>query len=174
MIEGGFMKKKRPVLDIPLTATEIWLEIITLAIIIFTLLLLKNNYSLLPAEIPTHFNSVGTPDFWGSKTSLLILTGIMLVTYAGLKIAERFPQYYNYLQPIDESNADYQYLNGRMLMAFIKTETVMIFAYLIWGTVKIARGDLSSLSFWFLPVVLAVMASTTIYFIIKLNKKKDG
>ena len=104
---------------------------------------------------------------------MLILTGIMLVTYAGLKIAERFPQYYNYLQPIDESNAAYQYLNGRMLMAFIKTETVMIFAYLIGGTVKIARGDLTSLSFWFLPVVLAVMAATVFYFIIKLSKKKD-
>jgi hypothetical protein len=97
----------------------------------------------------------------------------MLVTYAGLKIAEHFPQYYNYLQPIDESNAAYQYLNGRMLMAFIKTETVVIFTYLIGGTVKIAHGALTSLSFWFLPVVLGVMAATVFYFI-KLSKKKDG
>ncbi len=167
------MKAKRPVLEISRTNIEIWLDIISLGGIIFILLFLRTNYPLLPAEIPTHFNSLGVPDAWGSKTSLLILTGVMLVLYAGLKIAERFPQVYNYLQPITSENARYQYLNGRMLMASTKTVTVYIFIYLIYGSIEIATGNIDSLSWWFLPVVIVAMVGTVGYFMVKLSSKTD-
>ncbi|HPF43998.1 MAG TPA: DUF1648 domain-containing protein [Syntrophomonadaceae bacterium] len=167
------MLQKRPVLDIPITTIELLLDIAALGTVIFMLLFLKINYTLLPAEIPTHFDFSGAPDGWGSKNSLLILAGVMIVFYVGLKIMERFPHTYNYLQPINENNAPYQYLQGRMLMAFMKTECVLLFAYLIWGSIETAKGNITGLSHWLLPVFLLVMAVTLVYFIMKMTKKTD-
>ncbi|HNX29323.1 MAG TPA: DUF1648 domain-containing protein [Syntrophomonadaceae bacterium] len=168
------MKEPRPALDIPVTATEVLLDVIAIVTIVSILLYMKVNYPPLPVEIPTHFGFNGQPDTWGGKNSLLIILIVMLVFYVVFKLLERFPQFYNYMQPIKENNAAFQYLNGRMLIAFIKTEVVLIFAYIIWGTIETARGNITGLSIWFLPVICIIIASTLGYFIVKMagNNKK--
>lgn len=41
-------------------------------------------YPQLPAQIATHFNGRGAPDGWSSKTSFLLLQGVMLVLLPAL------------------------------------------------------------------------------------------
>lgn len=167
------MQNKRPVIDLPYTALERAADIIALVVIIFMLFYVRTNYPGLPEQIPVHFGADGQPDSWGNKSSLLVLSLLTLVLYAGLKVLEKFPHYYNYLTTITEANAAFQYLNARKMIGFLKTEIVLVFAYIQWGTIAVVKGSITGMGFWFLPVFLLVLFGTTGFYMLQMLKKTD-
>lgn len=163
-------EKKRPVLHVPYSTLEKLLEIVAASGIIINLIILIKHYSVLPHTIPTHFNALGVPDDWGSKTSLLILPIIALILYILLTLLSRFPHIYNYLTEITEENAKVQYLNARKLMICLKTEILYVFTYIQWTTVSVALNKSKGLGPGFLLVFLAIIFSTIIYYIYRSVK----
>ena len=60
----------------PVTRLLRWLGLLgALAITAWILV----TYPGLPETIPTHFDITGTADAWGSKTSILVLGGVMML-----------------------------------------------------------------------------------------------
>jgi len=71
------------------------LKLISLALMVYTYVLIQSNLSKLPQRIPTHFNAAGDADGWGSPNTLWILLGVQILTSAVFLIVpylgKRFP-----------------------------------------------------------------------------------
>jgi uncharacterized membrane protein len=160
--------QRRPVIKIPVTRTEIILEVIGLLGIMGILLFLSLNWARIPDTVPQHFGFSGKVDSWGSKGILIVLPVVMGAFYLLLTILGRFPHYFNYTVQITTENAAAQYLNARRLLCWLKFELVYIFSYIEFCTIRIAVGadkSSSGLGTAFLPIFLLAVFGTLGYFI---------
>jgi uncharacterized membrane protein len=113
----------------------------------------------LPESVPTHFGLGGRPDAWGRADSLGFLLALSLAFYVALSLVQRIPHLYNYPVPVTAENARRLYLLGRQLVLAMKVIVSGSFAALFCAIVMIARGQLTSLSVWFLPGVLLAVGA---------------
>jgi uncharacterized membrane protein len=74
-------KNKRPVLMLPLTNLEKFLEIIAGSGVLLIVLLVITLWESIPEQIPTHFGFSGAPDSWAGKGSLVFLPIVVIVLY---------------------------------------------------------------------------------------------
>lgn len=156
----------RPKLNLKITPLEIFLNCITLAAFVGTIVYLISSWTIIPSEIPAHYNVLGEVDRWGNKGEMLILHLIGLLMWIGMTVLEKFPHVYNYIH-LTKENARAQYLNGRLLINVLKNEVVLLFSYTAWKSVQVAIGEHDSLGVWFLPVFLLIIFGSLGYFIVK-------
>jgi uncharacterized membrane protein len=161
---------KNPVLDVPKTSTERLHDTVALVVILASLAYFIWQWTALPATVPIHFNARGEADGWGSKTVLLLLPTLMLVLYIGLSLLRKIPHHFNYLKPITEANAVYQYRTSIQMLSWLKLEIVLLFGYIQWSLIRNAEGLASGIGIWLLPATLVIIFGTIIYYIIKLAK----
>jgi uncharacterized membrane protein len=126
----------------------------------------------IPDLIPTHFGLSGKVDDWGGKGSLWLLPGIGAGLYALITFVSRFPHTFNYPWPITPTNAEKQYHIGRMMINFIKVETVWLFVYLDWNIIQVAMSKSTGIGISFLPIVIIVVILTICLGIYYGNKAK--
>lgn len=102
----------RPDIKLPQKGTErviiLFSSIFFIAGIIFSIF----SYLRSPEIIPMHFTAGGTPDNYGSRTSLFIIPAISAVLFFGLNALSRHPKMYNYPQKITADNAETVYRSG--------------------------------------------------------------
>jgi uncharacterized membrane protein len=137
----------RPNLNLKITPLEIFLNVITLATFVGTIAYLISSWTIIPSEVPAHYNAAGEVDRWGSKGEIIILPLIALLMWIGLTVLEKFPHVYNYMN-LTVDNARAQYLNGRLLVNVLKNECVLLFSYLTWKGIQVAIGEHDSLGAW--------------------------
>lgn len=152
---------ERPILDLPYAPQDLALEAVAMGGLLLTIGMLLLFWSSLPPLIPTHFGVSGQVDTWGDKRTLLILPAASLILYLTLTIVSRYPHRFNYFWSITAQNAREQYRLARSLLAWLKAETIILFAYLGWMIIRIALGQAQGLAFLFLPVVLVMIFSTS-------------
>lgn len=168
----SYNSRRRPVIELPLTTSEIMLEISGVITILTTFFLLARYWAILPVKIPTHFNFTGVPDDWGGKESLFILPVLGTLMYAIMRLLSKYPQIYNYPVEITEENAAFQYLLGRKVINWLRTLLVILFGYLEWNSISVALGDSTGLGSWFIFVVLAFTFVPLILYVMKARKNK--
>lgn len=155
----------RPIIKLPLTGYEKILEILSGLGVLFCVIITVAAWRIIPAEIPTHFGGTGTPDSWGGKESLVLLPVGSIILYALLTVINKYPHTFNYPWRITEENAKRQYLNARYLLALLKTEIILVFAYIQLMTILVALGKARGLGSLFLPVFLVIIFGTIgVYF----------
>lgn len=66
-------------------------------------------YRQLPQTIPVHFDFDGKPDGYGNKKLFWVLPGLALILYAGLRVADMYPETGNYLVEVTDENREFQY-----------------------------------------------------------------
>jgi uncharacterized membrane protein len=162
----------RPVLQIPKSSLEIGLEAAAALGMLTMFYVTIKSWPLLPETIPHHFGASGKPDAWGSKWTLWLLPGISLVLYIGLTVLSRYPHIYNYPWPITEKNAAAQYHLARTLIAALKAEIVLIFAYLLQQAIQVALGKAEGLGIAFLPIFLILIFGTIGIYFVKANQAR--
>ncbi|MFJ5767467.1 DUF1648 domain-containing protein [Lysinibacillus sp. NPDC093210] len=144
----------RPVLKLPKTKYEKFLDIIGGGLFIVSIIFIISQWSTLPEEIPAHFNGAGEVDRWGSKIEVFILPGIGIVLWIFLGLIEKVPYMHNYPSRLNESNVEAFYLNSRKLCNEMKNFCLILFAVISCEIVLVALGKVNGLGWWFLPVVL--------------------
>ena len=165
MLQGSKERKKRPILDVPLSSLEKFLEALAVIGILLNIIFIAMFWTELPNKIPTHFGAAGAPDGWGGKGMLLFLTWTNIMLYLLLTIVNKFPHTFNYPVKITPENALKQYHLARYLLLFLKTETVLLFTYILWGTIQVALGKAEGLGILFLPIILVIIFGTIgVYF----------
>lgn len=93
----------------------------------------------LPARIPTHFDSVGHANGWGSPAGLSLLPVVALAVYAMFTVLSNFPSLFNYpVQVTEENRTRLQELTLRMML-WMKTEIICLFTWISWMVVQGAR-----------------------------------
>lgn len=160
MAGTSWKREQRPVLDLPRSSFEIVAELLALAGVIITVVILLRAWPDLPDRVPTHFGPTGEADAWGRKETLLFPPILMMVLYAGITVFNRYPHIFNYPRQITEENAARQYRLARTMMSWLKAELVWVFAYLGWGMVRVAQGEATGLSVVFLPALLVAIFGT--------------
>lgn len=165
-------KPARPILNLPLTRTEIILDRLALAGVLLLIAILTATWPDLPARIPTHFGLSGEPNAWGSRNSVLFGPILALAIYVGLTILQRYPHLYNYPRRLTPENAERMYRLGRGLLAWLKTEIIWLFAWLTTATVQVATRHAPGLGTWPLWVALAVVYGTVTVFTVAMFRAK--
>ena len=169
VIQGG---EQRPILELSRSGLERTFDVIAAAALLLQIFLLLAHWADLPATIPIHFGPSGSPDSWGSKYVLLILPGVSTAIYVLLTVLSRFPHRYNYIVAITAKNAGAQYLLGRNFLTILKAEIVLLFAYIVWGTIQVANGESEGLGKFLLPTSLAlIFGSIAAYMVLSIKNK---
>jgi uncharacterized membrane protein len=164
-------KKNQPVIKIDWTPIDWILEF--LAILGFLTFFGTAIYYFpkLPETIPTHFNGLGQPDGYSSKSSFWILPCISAFVYILLTLVNRFSHKFNYLVTITPQNAQSQYIMGTRMIRFIKMIIVWLFLYINFAIIQGADPQSKGLGLWFMPVFLVVMfIPIIIYFVLSYKK----
>jgi uncharacterized membrane protein len=146
-----------------------WLaEMIAVTGLILGLVLPVCYWSLLPERVPSHFGASGQADAWSARGFVWLLPAVTVFVYLLLTLVSLIPpRYYNYPWRITEENAPRQVRIVRRLLCVLKAELVWLFVYLTWQTIRVALGQVSGLGSTFLPVTLAVVFGTVLYYFIR-------
>lgn len=166
------MEDKRPKIQIPMTRTDIIIELISFITVILMAIITIISVFSLPDIIPTHFNFQGNIDRYGSKSGMIVVLIITLLIYTGLTLLVKFPQIYNYAVEITKENAEVQYRLAKKFIRFLKLEIVMLFSYLNIMTILAASNRNLSLGSLFLPVVMLIIFGTIGIYIYKSIKSR--
>lgn len=138
-------KSERPKIIIPLQTLDYALEALAVISLLMLLGLAMFNYGQLPEQIPTHYNINGSPDGFGSKTTLWVLPIVGLLLYVLMTLINRRPEGFNYLVIITPENAAVQYRMATRVIRFMKAFVMLLFAFLVWRTVSIVNGEAEGL-----------------------------
>jgi uncharacterized membrane protein len=168
---ASLSKSERPKINIPLQSLDYALEILAAWGLLGMIGLATFYYGQLPEQIPTHFGPSGQPDAFGSKNSLWMLPIIGTAIFALMTFLNRRPDWFNYPAKITAENAERQYTMGVRLIRFLKATVMLLFAYLVWGTINIANGGAEKLSSWILILPLLTVGSVLFFFYSSASKK---
>jgi len=165
------LKTDRPRINIPLQSYDYALEILAASGFLALIGLPLFHYGQLPEQIPTHFGPDGMPDKFGPKISLWLLPVIGLFIYGLMTFLNRRPDWFNYPVKITAENAARQYGLAVRMIRLLKALVMLLFAYLVWGTINVANGGSDGLNNWVLAIPLATVGTAVGYMIVSATNK---
>jgi len=127
-------------------------------------------YSSLPLLIPSHFGLDGYPNRFGPKAILWFILGASASLYILLTVVSRLPRLFNLPGPRGGVGRLYLEGLGIQLLAWIKLELVLTFAYTLWRIVKIANRRAVGLGVGFILVAFISMMSTIVYYLVRMRR----
>lgn len=130
------------------------------------------NYHGLPDQVPTHFNGSGLPDDHSGKGMTWLLPVIAVILFSGLMILNRFPFTFNFPVNITSENAERLYRHACRSMRILNLLLVIMFFYLTWQSIAVAKGQSPGLGIWFVPVNTIAILIFTIYMIVRMYRLK--
>jgi uncharacterized membrane protein len=130
------------------------LEIIALVALAAAFIIVAQQWTRLPAKIPTHFGASGKPNGWGGKSSLWFLLFIDAVTYTLLTAASKYQRLINIPLHVDRGAPEVQQILSSMV-AVLKAVLMLVFLYLIAMSVEVALGRANGLQAGFVGVLVA-------------------
>jgi hypothetical protein len=119
-------------------------------------ILFGSDYGVLPATVPTHFDAVGAPNGWGSKTSLVILPAVATLFF--LLFGLFAPATASLRRPVPPAVP--------ALMRLIGAEAVWMFYFIESDTLATALGRGHGLTIGFFAMIgslICTSAATAIY-----------
>jgi uncharacterized membrane protein len=159
----------RSYLPVVYSPIDKFLDILTWVVVIIKWGYVSYFYSIIPSQIPIHFNSVGQADAYGNKVNLWILILVSTVLCIAMTVLNRYPHLFNYPTKVTEEHKHKLYAYATRMIRWLRLNVCCIFGYIIYQTIAIAQGEImeESLGLWLLPVFLFMIAFPIGYFIIK-------
>ncbi len=148
------------------------LEVASLLGVVAMVVITAVNFHGLPDQVPTHFNASGLPNDYSSKGMIWLLPGIAVIMFAGLVQLNRFPYIFNFPVNITEENAERLYRHACRSMRILNLLLVIMFLYLTWQSIAVAKGQSPGIGIWFVPVNAIVILIFTIYMIVRMYRLK--
>ncbi len=141
---------------------------LTLVLIAGTGIFLAGKWNSMPSRIAMHFDMAGNPDGYGGKGVTIVLFVVMLAAFAGMTLAEYFPNLWSFPVQITDNNRYVIYRIAKYLLEVVKLLLVGTFAFILIAQI-LGKG----LPGWFLPVELVLLlGTTTIGMIVMVRKGK--
>lgn len=149
--------KSQPVIDLPKSGAEIWLDVAAWLFTGLCFALAIGYYGDLPEQIPTHFNASGAADKFGSRNTIFLLPAIAAVLSAGMIFLLKYPHKFNYLNKITPENAAFEYSRMRFLLRAVNALTSLLFLVITWDVLQAALKGSGGLSVLFWIVFMLVV-----------------
>lgn len=161
-----------PRMEVPRSQAERIADALAVAGVLAGLLVAGVAWAALPERIPVHFDFHGQPDGWGTRGALFLLPLCALVPVVLLSVAAPYPHRFNYVVPITEENAPFQYRNARLVLAVLKAEIAWFFAAITMLMVLAAqRGTLHGAP-WVPLSFIAVIFGTVVFFVVRSVRRR--
>ena len=148
------MNNGRPKIKVPFEGIDIFLELVSITMLLLMWIYLIIEYPDLPETIASHFNAKGEADDFSSKSYLWFLPIIATGMYIGLFILNKHPHVHNYMVNITEENALKNYRFSTRIVRITNTLTVIMFTYIIYYIIQSAKESELQFSSWFVPIVI--------------------
>lgn len=126
-------------------------------------------WSQLPALVPTHFGSSGSPNSYGPKGSIWMLPFVGFLLYCFLTLISFIPMRFKRSSKATAAQTKLQPLTLE-LVGWLKAEVVWTFAWLNWTVLQIALGRSSGVGSAFPVVTLGAVVITIAVFLIRVFK----
>lgn len=143
--------------------------------LLFMIVFLAGNFPILPEQIPTHFDGSGKPDGFGSKYTLWFIVALAVGLYAfvGFMGSPRFvtgkPSPWSTFRPKAGTEEQVKKITLEML-GFVRAALCFVFAYTLWGSIQIAKEEISDLGGYFLPAFLVGLLVPLGWYVWKVNQ----
>lgn len=121
------------------------------------------NWSVIPAEVPQHYNFAGEVDAWAAKPFIFFPPAIGLILWGGIEIAKRFPQLINMADDVKSRNEEQNRIAISMI-SWLQLEISLLFTYLSVKDVYVAQGYVFGLGNLDMFIILLILFGTTIGF----------
>ena len=154
----------------PMSRMEWVVEAVALGILLFWVCYLAANWSSLPEEVPKTFGFSGKPGALGSRSVLWVLPGVGILVYIALTVASRLTRLHSFPIEVTPENASELYAFSRRLINLSKLAVIAAFGYIEWKMLQTARGNAEGLAPWFLPILIVVMLSFSLYPVFRLRR----
>ncbi|NQZ45557.1 MAG: DUF1648 domain-containing protein [Flavobacteriaceae bacterium] len=154
------MLKNQPKIEIKPTATDRKLRFFGWVLVATNFVIVMAAYVRLPDTVPIHFNIKGEADGYGSRSTLLLLPMINLLTYAIMVlVATKVPPWnYNYPTKVTERNAPLLYAMSFRMMAWLNIGVALLFTVIsIQVIIKAMDYDGWGIGWLFIPMVVLII-----------------
>lgn len=165
------MENNPPVLKLKMTLIEKLLNIVGILGLSGIILYIIFTWSSIPDQIPGHYNFAGEVTRWGGREEIFILLAISLLLWIVMTIMERFPELYQYSN-LTKATVKGQYINSRMLINVLKNEIAILFPFIIWNSIRVARGFPSYMNTWALIIIILILVVTITFFAVRSARLK--
>ena len=160
----------RPRLKLEKQPLDKALEIIGIMAVIAMLALPVYYWADIPDVIPTHYNTLGQPDDYGSKWTAMVLPLIGAALFVALHWLNRFPHIFNYAGNITPDNAHQHYRMATRLLRIVGVVVALSFAYLTYTVIHTSLGNMSGPGSGFVAIFMVSMLIVPIsYLLISRN-----
>ncbi len=153
---------------------------VNVALTVFLLGMVLYYTPRLPAKIPMHFTADGAPNGWGDKGGLMALlfvalgiNGIFYLIMFSLNRLRKYPGLLNipnkdlFLALPSEKQQIYWNLLKEHLAAFAAAMNVL-WVTVIWGTIRVALGNIKKLPVWTIWLALSLIILVNIIYLPRL------
>ena len=123
-----------------------------------------------PKIVPIHYNIYGIADRFASKTTLIILPIISVLTYVGLTFLNQHPHIFNFPAKVTAQNILILYQTATRMMRWTKLFTCLLFANILWQKIRIINNHGDKLNNTSLLILIACLMLCLIFYIVKMVK----
>ena len=168
--------QNRPKLILKKTSTQRYLEFATFLFLGIAVIYTVINYSVLPDQVPMHFNLSGEVDRYGDKNSVWALLAIGCAMSFGLFKLNKYPHLFNYPTTITEDNAKKQYTSAVNVMSWINFLMALVFSIIAYQVVSLAINGADNTAKWtkyLMYLSIALMTFGPLLWVIKVAVTKE-
>lgn len=145
------------------------------SIILFSIAIIQIvwNWSLLPDEIPTHYNALGQPDRFGHKAFIFVPPLLGFIVWGVL----HFIALFSIVPPSQlhmDTKKEKQIHNTQMMLQVIGNEVLLILTMFSFKEVYTAKGGRFSLGVLEMLFVIFVFVGTILYFTHRNSQLKNN
>ncbi|NJL89271.1 MAG: DUF1648 domain-containing protein [Coleofasciculaceae cyanobacterium SM2_1_6] len=133
-------KKNQPVLEMDRSPQEAMLDLVAIAGIVASFVVVITNWETLPDRIPTHFDFAGNVNRFSPKNILWIFSLSSTFSFFLLKVISRYPHTFNYPIAITPENAAVQYRLALNMMYWLRAEMIWLFTLIQWQMIAVAKS----------------------------------
>jgi|SRR5690606_143760 uncharacterized membrane protein len=157
--------------SIPLSLFEKILIFLSILIVVGVLFTIIGVWSNIPERIPIHYGFSGEADNYGNKSMLIILLVVITTVYASVLLSSKL-QKSHFLSDNDEKGIKL-YKNDRLMRIFIGLESVIIMAVIEIKTILISLGKAENLGNYTVPLIIALIFFTILFFYLRSRKIRN-
>ena len=144
---------------------QIAMEIIAVLLLVGMAAYLLIRWGDVPDKIPGHYSATGEIDRWGDKSELWNMPIAGAGLYLILTVIGFFPAVWNVPVRVTAENQDKVYGYTKSMMLLMKVEALICFSYLNYNSI-----ETQPLTIYFLPIAVAFVIATFLYFLLKIRK----